>query len=343
MEINFEVSLLHELLKISNADKIFIDSNGKMMAINNKLWSKDIRVEKLFNPEVIEEGHTTITKEIVNLMPKTGEVTLTEDTIKCGKRKIEFTPIDCIFEETDYINKILTQLDKEIMDFLLEVDYAASKEETRPILHGVHFKNGEVCALDGFRLSLRKSDKLQMDLEFTMPLEAIKIFKKIKSKEDVIISCNEGCNIIKIQCGNDVIVSKLLEGKFMNYNQLIPIESTTEIRLDKNEIKELYSILKSYGRDEKAIKLTIKENEIYISAKFPNNLLTINDAIICNTKGKDLEIGVNYKYLKEALDKKEKVTLCFQREVMPIIIKEITNLGEKIELVLPIRLKKEEN
>lgn len=343
MEINFEVSLLHELLKISNADKIFIDSNGKMMAINNKLWSKDIRVEKLFNPEVIEEGHTIITKEIVNLMPKTGEVILTDNIIKCGKRKIEFTPAECAFKEIDYINKTLIQLDKETMNFLLEVDYAASKEEIRPILHGAHFKNGEVCALDGFRLSLRKSDKLQIDSEFTIPLEVIKIFKKIKSKEEVIISCNENCNIIKIQCGNDIIISKLLEGKFVNYNQLISIESTTEIRLDKNEIKELYSILKSYGQNEKAIKLTIKENEIYISAKSPDNLLTINDTIICNTKGKDLEIGVNYKYLKEALDKKEKVKLCFQREISPIIIKEITNLGEKIELALPIRLKKEED
>ena len=342
MEINFDVSLLHELLKISNADKIFIDSNGKITATNNKLWSKGIRVEKLFNPEVIEEGHTIITKEIVNLMPKIGEVILTDNIIKCGKREIEFTPTECAFKEIDCINKTLIQLDKETMNFLLEVDYAASKEEIRPILHGVHFKNGEVCALDGFRLSLRKSDKLQIDSEFTIPLEVIKIFKKIKSKEEVIISCDKNCHIIKIQCGNNIIISKLLEGNFVNYNQLIPMESITEIRLDKNEIKELYSILKSYGQEEKAIKLTIKENEIYISAKFPNSLLNINDTIICNTKGKDLEIGVNYKYLKEALDKKEKVKLCFQRELSPIIIKEITNLGEKIELVLAIRLKEED-
>lgn len=66
------------------------------------------------------------------------------------------------------------------------------------------------------------------------------------------------------------------------------------------------TILKSYKQDAKTIKLTIKENEVCIRAKFTNNLLTINDTIPCNTKGKDLEIGVNYKYLKEALDKKRK-------------------------------------
>lgn len=338
MEIKFDVTLLHDLLRISNADKVFIDSNGRMIAINDKLWEKDIRVEKVFNPEVIEEGYATITKDIINLLPKTGEVTLTDNTIKCNKRKIEYTSAECALKVIDYINNTLIQLDKETMDFLLEVDYAAAKDNTRPIIHGVHFKNGEVCALDGFRLSLRKSDKLQIDSEFTIPLEVIKIFKKIKSKEEVIISCNESYSVIKIQCGNDIIISKLLEGKFMSYNQLIPTESQTEIELDKERIQEIATILKSYKQDEKAIKLTIKENEVYVAVKLTDNSLTINDTISCNTKGKDLEIGVNYKYLKEALDKKENAKLCFQREVTPIIIKETTELGEKIELILPIRL-----
>ena len=91
MEIKFDVTLLHDLLRISNADKVFIDSNGRMVAINDKLWEKDIRVEKVFNPEVIEEGYATIIKDIINLLPKIGEVTLTDNTIKCNKRKIEYT------------------------------------------------------------------------------------------------------------------------------------------------------------------------------------------------------------------------------------------------------------
>ena len=49
-----------------------------------------------------------------------------------------------------------------------------------------NFINSFSKYLDGFRLSLRKSDKLQIDSEFTIPLEVIKIFKKIKSKEEVI-------------------------------------------------------------------------------------------------------------------------------------------------------------
>ena len=55
-----------------------------------------------------------------------------------------------------------------------------------------------------------------------------------------------------------------------------------------------------------------------------------------NDTAKGTDIAVSY--LKEALDKKENAKLCFQREITPIIIKETTELGERIELVLPVRL-----
>ena len=138
MEIKFDVTLLHDLLRISNVDKVFIDSNGRMVVINDKL--KYIRIEKVFSPKVIEEGYATITKDIINLLPKTGEVTLTDNTIKCNKRKIEYTSAECALKVPDSTNNTLIQLDKETMDFLLEVDYATAKDDTRPIIHGVHFK-----------------------------------------------------------------------------------------------------------------------------------------------------------------------------------------------------------
>lgn len=338
MIIRFEASLLHELLKISNADGILINSSGKMISIYKKKNDKDIRIERFFKPIVEEEGYTIISKEIINLLPKNEEVILTNNTIECGKRNIEFTPFECKLRTIDIINNKVAELDKNIMDFLLEVDYAIAKDETRPILCGIHFKNNEVCALEGSRLSLRKSNKLYIDSEFTIPMEFIKKFKKIKYKGNVVISCNN--NYIKFQCGDYIIIGKLLEGKYINYNQLISTEYKTKVKLNKEEIIKILDCFKSYNKDMELIKLNIKENNINIIADFYDNngkKVTIIDNINCNTKGEELEIGFNYKYLKEALIDKENVVLEFFNEVSPVIIKEEINIGEKLELVLPIR------
>ena len=338
MLIKFETALLHELLKISNTDAILVNSNGKMTSVYGILHDKDIRIERFFKPIVEEEGYTIISKEIINLLPKKGEVILTNNIIECGKRKIEFTPFECTLRTIDTINTKIAELDKNTMDFLLGVDYAAAKDETRPILCGIHFKNNEVCALDGYRLSLRKSDKLLIDSEFTIPMEFIKKFKKIKYNGNVIISQNN--NYIKFQCGDYIIIGKLLEGNYVNYNQLISTEYKTKVKLNKEEIIKILDCFKSYNKDMKLVKLNIKENNINIIANFQDNngkKMTIVDDINCNTEGEELEIGFNYKYLKEALIDKENVVLEFFNRVSQAIIKEETNIGKKLELVLLIR------
>ena len=346
MKIILDINNLHEILRISGAKKVAITEYDTVIAENN-----NIQIISKLECCVKERGSTIIPKNIIALMPKVGEAVITENSISCGKRTITFEKNSESISEIQ-VDNILTVLPKKDMDFLSEVDYAIAKDETRPILLGIHFENSATCALDGYRMSVRKSNTLNINSEFTIPAEMIKIFKKIKSTANVEIALSK--NYAKLRCGNISIVGKILEGKFVNYKALIPNEFRTTISLNKTE---LFNVLKSY-KDVRVVKLGIEKNALITTAnieeieknrrsdknksKSKNNyrvIATIEDKFKCHLKGEELNIAFNALYLKEAIAMldKEECKIKFNSCVTAAIISEEVEEGERIEIINPTR------
>lgn len=223
--------------------------------------------------------------------------------------------------------------------------FAASLDETRPALTGVLFKSNEknmdFVALDGFRISLRTIE-LEENLEEIkeiIPARALNELQKIlDGEEDINISFVPGHVIFELS--DTLVYSRLLEGKFINYNDIISFDHDTKVVVDKKLLQSSLERASLLASVEKAnlVKLSITDGDINISSN--SEIGSVNENVICGKNGEDLEIAFNAKYLLDGLKiiDSEKCELLFTGSLNPCIIRPIDDKVDYTYLVLPVRL-----
>lgn len=144
---------------------------------------------------------------------------------------------------------------------------------------------------------------------------------------------------------NCKIVTRLLDGEFLNYSSVIPNEWETRIRVDKTGIQECFERISliSSSSIEKEKKYPVKVNvdigKVTISCT--NQTGDAKEELYLTTEGKTLEAGFNPKYFLDALraiDDPE-VFIDFGSSISPCIIRPVEESGDYIYMVLPIRMK----
>ncbi len=333
MKLKINVDDIHQVLKANTGENISIIAKGNAAYIlgdiksgKDDLSSDHVMCKSDF-PWIDEPGKTLIDKEVLQSLPTNGELTITEDTLECGNRKISYKPNRCYVEPISNFKEIST-INREIFNDLIEVEYALAKDETRPTLTAVCISGNEFVALDGFRVAIRKSNEINVE-ETLLPGKLIKTYKKIKSKVNEV-TILETENRVALKVGNIVIVVTKLLGDYIKYKSVIPTEFSRQAEINS---KELSGLLKSYKKVEYVI-LNFTEKELKVTAK--NETLTIEDKLDCKFKGENLEIAFNHKYLMETIKHYENLTMKFNSNNDPVVI---TN-EYKTDLVLPVRIKK---
>lgn len=353
------LALLNQVLDISKADRATIIANKnevKVLAQSKNYYVTGINTMV----DVSEPGSLTIDKDFIKMFPKYDFVNIKDKVISTQDRSLTINRVlDNQVAEIE-INEKIAEFERLTFDEFVSNIYAVAQDETRPILQGIHFgiNQGvlETCALDGYRMAVRKlelirSDKSIGSMEFTIHSDVINAVNKIKSNRDIYIYKNKDF----VRFGTDYLytTSKLLEGKFVNYNSLIPQYFRTRIKVDASELLKL---LKSYK--SRIVKFSIKSEEMLITATIEKaksrrvtdpkthkqvtehyfeTIAIVNDKFPCKWQGEPIEIAFNPKYFIDALkDKKDEVEIKFTSAISPIVIEQ----DDKTELILPVRLVK---
>jgi len=251
--------------------------------------------------------------EMIRRMPD-GIVQIKEDptngmvTISCGKSEYSFMSIDSkdypelpSIENTDKI--IIPQ--KQLKTMINETIFAVAEDDNRPIYTGILFEieNGmlTLVSVDGYRLALRQeSIECSENASFTVPGNTLSDVERICGEEgNAIISIGE--KHISFEIGNTVVISRRLEGEFLNYKKAIPENFVSSVVVDKEEF------LKSVDRvaliiNQKAknpVRLVFKDGFINIKCTTP--IGKAED--FCSFSGNcdEIEIGFNDRYLIDAL------------------------------------------
>lgn len=351
---DISVSLLKEVLNITKSDKVIIKAwNGKVTVLS-QVYKKDMTyyvsaVEE--SAQVVEPGEVTLTKYLINSMPKDEIISIDGDQVKSdssiylAKAKSEGTILEIATP------KKLFKIDKSI---LISTLYAVAKDDTRPILAGVNFKIDfgflNICALDGYRLALRK-EKVEYGeiFDITIPAFAMEAVKRIKGKGEVSIYTTNDGDYVSIQFNNITITTQLLYGSYVKYESLIPTESNTTIQADA---QELYNALKKHkglarvtfdiAGTEIPLKIQLEKSK-KVNGKWTTEVIAeVNDKLnVYSFHGTPLTISVNLKYLLEALKgRKGILDITFRSPVSPIVIKRKDMLDNSVDLVLPMRVVK---
>lgn len=236
-----------------------------------------------------------------------------------------------------------------LKDMIKKTIFAVSAEENRPIFTGCLFeiKNNNMCvvAVDGFRLALRKI-MMTYDGNFSAIVPGKYLNEIIKNLQDndEIIDIGIAKNQALFELKNCKIVTRLLEGEFLNYNNVIPEDRETRIKVNKSALQgaveraSIFSITASEKEKKYPIKMFVSLGSVIISCT--SQVGDAKEEVIVETEGKELEIGFNPKYLLDALKviEDEEIYMDFGTNISPCVIRPIAD-DKFTYMVLPVRLK----
>jgi DNA polymerase-3 subunit beta len=230
---------------------------------------------------------------------------------------------------------------------------AASRDETRPVLTGILVSVSEgslrMVATDSYRLSVRqtKADVAgAADFQVNVPARALQEASRIiadAKPEQIAVFAAE--NQVVFGIGPVVLSSRMIDGQFPNYQQLLPESYEQEIRLDRSELMGVVRRVSLMAQRNAPLRLKFEEGSLTVAAQTPD-VGEASEATPIAYSGESLEIGFNPQFLQDGLETAEadELVLKLISPLRPGLIEAGgTGEGENgdgsfLYLIMPVRL-----
>jgi DNA polymerase-3 subunit beta len=337
---------------------------GVMLDLQESLivYSTDLETSIKCEAKVkaLEKGKTVVpSKILINILKSLEEskveLELDKETnrvkITCGEALFSLNTMSIEeypdFPEIKRENPLKIEL-KKFKNLLSKVQKAASLDESRGVLTGVlmEMEGGlmSMAATDSYRLALIK-EKLSagsQNIKVVIPTKVLdSIIKSEHDKGDVEIYLEENqisfCLAVEKE-GENIIVSRLLSGKFPEYKQLIPKSLKHNIVVDKEKMLEVVKRISSISQDNIPIKLTFDKGKATVSMDIKEVGSSSEDFDVSYGEER-IEIAFNPEFLLDGINIMDdrSIILSIEEPLKPIIITSEKN-KELIYLLMPVRV-----
>ncbi|OOM11059.1 DNA polymerase III subunit beta [Clostridium saccharobutylicum] len=332
---------------------IYINTNQSSLTLIGS--DMDVSIQTCVDATIIEKGSIVIDAKIFGeIIRKLPNSTIKIETMENQVIKItcEKSMFDVVymntneFPELPEINENLKiSVNQNILKNMIKgTSFAIAQDETRPILQGILFevknKNLNLVALDGYRLAV-KSEFLDsdMDVEVVIPGKTLNEVSKILEDVDDIVDITFTNNHILFNLEKTKIISRLLEGKFINYNSLLPQEHKLLVNVNRQQLQNAIERASLMAKDGNTnlIKLEMQQDNLIITSN--SQLGKVREEILMKLQGDEIQIAFNSRYLLDVLKNMEsdEVIMKMTSSISPCVIEEKDNENAKY-LVLPVRL-----
>jgi len=338
---------------------ILIQTNENEIKLTT--YDLEIGIEYIMDCEIKEQGSTvvnaTMFSEIIRKLPDT-EITIYINeqnllVIECEGSLYKLATMNPDeFPELPKIN-IENSLELEqntLKNMIRKTIFGVSIEENRPIFTGCLFEaiNNKlnVVSVDGFRLAWRSKflNERTNNFKAVIPGKTLNEVNKIISDSYDPIKIGISKNQALFEMENCKIVTRILDGEFLNYMNIVPKNWETRIKVNKNNIQDCFERISlisasSIEKEKKyPVKITIDIGKVTISCT--NQTGDAKEEIYVATEGKNLEAGFNPKYFLDALKSidDEEVYIDFGTNISPCVIRPVES-EDYTYMILPIRLK----
>ena len=228
--------------------------------------------------------------------------------------------------------------------------FAAGNDDLRPVMSGVFFQFSTegltFVATDAHKLVkyTREDVKANQSAEFIMPKKPLNLLKGIlvASDENVIIEYNE--SNAKFTFENSELICRLIDGKYPNYEAVIPKENPNKLVIGRNQfLNSVRRVSIFSNKTTHQIRLKIAGAELNISAEDIDYSNKAEERLTCDYQGDDIQIGFNSRFLTEMLNNlsSEEVQLEMSMPNRAGILTPVDGLdeGEQVTmLVMPVML-----
>ncbi len=228
----------------------------------------------------------------------------------------------------------------------LKVAGSASRDETRPVLTGILVSASErelrMVATDSYRLSVKETaleSALSAAFEVNVPARALQELARVSSHgEDEQLSVSVRQNQVLFVLGRVVLSSRLIDGQFPNYRQLLPEAFEHELHVSGSELTDVVRRVSLLAQKNAPLRLAFAPGELTVSAQTPD-VGEAQESLPVAFQGEPLEIGFNPEFLRAGLEAIEDgdVLLKLISPLRPGLIEAADESGFKY-LIMPIRL-----
>lgn len=232
------------------------------------------------------------------------------------------------------------------VETIARVARSASRDETRPVLTGILMSaSGQelrMVATDSYRLSVKETaleQPLQGSLEANVPARALQELARIAQQTPAeTIAVSVGQNQAVFELGDVVLSSRLIDGQFPNYRQLLPESVEHELRLSSAELTDVVRRISLLAQKNAPLRLSFSEGSLAISAQTPD-VGEATETIPVPYHGELFEIGFNPEFLRDGLESVDSPELVLKliSPLRPGLI-ESPDTGDFVYLIMPIRL-----
>lgn len=353
---------------ISAAEGILITGEGDKAILTSYDLEKGMQIE--IEAEVIETGSCIINAQslnsIIRLLPA-GMVELTVNEyfrakLTCGSAEFELNGLDPRDFPTlpDISNMSGFNIKQgDMKNMINQTLFAVAQNDARATFNGAFFKiNGNritTVGCDSFRLAVREkvcelenTTGAELDTSFIVPGRTLsELVKLLSDNDDVVrIGISRKQVIFRFDKRDTVFFSRLIEGDYIDYERIIPKNSTIFVDVDTETLEGALNRAslvsdESAGKNKSLARCKFGGNRLEITSTSVNG--KVRDEIVTSHTGDDIEIGFNCRYLTDAL----KASMC-DRLHLSLSSPNISMVIEPLEaeendkfifLVLPCKLK----
>ncbi len=314
----------------------------------------EVGIRCRFPAKVAQEGTTTVpARRLSNIVRELPDKAIhwetlesNVSTIRCGS---SFFKIMGIAREEfpklpQFGEKVTFKIDQKVFkDLLKKTAYAISHDETRYVLNGLYMGASAgkivVVATDGKRLALMEKaidlpDKIAV--EIVVPSKAInELGRLLQDEGKLTVSVSK--NMIAFDLDDSLLVSRLIDGKFPSYKQVIPEKSAERIMLNREELLQAVKrVAQLTSERSNSIKLAFSKGKLLITANSPE-IGEAREELGAAFDGKEVQIAFNPQYLTDVLKNLEDQNVFFEMTdaTSPGIVKTDYDF---VYVIMPMRL-----
>lgn len=313
----------------------------------------DIAITELIGAKVAAEGSLTVParllQDFVASLPK-GTLDIKQEDHKLhitagnydstinGVSAEEFPVMPTIQEGTSW--KIPSQ---DLKQALQQVVFAASGDEARPVLTGVYIHTEEdklfIAATDSYRLAQKTLAGQKEKVDLLVPNSAMQDLLRILSDDAEQVEIVHDDQQVLFKVGSTELVARLIEGKYPDYQKLIPAQFQTTAEVSKDELMNITKVSSLFAR-ESAGSITIHVDEALknISIRSVASQVGENTASAEAQVSGNGDITLNSRYLLDGLSatKGDTVQFCFNGKLDPVVLKS-TGQDNYLHIVMPLK------
>jgi DNA polymerase-3 subunit beta len=298
--------------------------------------------------------------DIVSRLPESDVTVTVRDTtvtVACGSSRYEIQGLPATeFEALPVVNspEILYLPVEKLLEGMRASLFAAATDETKQVLRGVRVTASaerlELAATDGHRLAVVEmvlvepgAEMLMGHLEATIPVRTLRELERMLVQlPEVAVAVQCDCAQVTFTSGDRRLTSRLLDGAYPNYRQLLPAQFEREVTLDRKQlVAALERVAILADRKNNIVKLTIDTlaQEVKLSVEAPD-LANGSETLTVQASGESMDIAFNVRYLLDGLKVMDsaEVQLRLNGAVQPAVLQPLGSTKMSY-LIMPVQIR----